>query len=135
MGGRALPDNALINREGLNLLDVSTSSTEREFCRISADGRGSGGCIGSNMRQRRWRQKWMTKEGVSMWGALIEAIQITFGRGGYRRKVKEGRGERGDGGSSDQLSWVVKTKLQVGGQLSLPVLPQSLSSILLSCVH
>jgi hypothetical protein len=79
LGRRALPDNALINREGLHLLDVSTSSTEIEFCRISADGRGSGGCIGSNMRQQRWQQKWMRKEGVSMWGALIEAIQIIFG--------------------------------------------------------
>ncbi len=57
LGGRALPDNALINREGLHLLDVSTSSTEREFCRISADGRGSGGCIESNMSQQRWQQK------------------------------------------------------------------------------
>ena len=57
LGRRALPDNALINREGLHLLDVSTSSTEIEFCRISADGRGSGGCIGSNMRQQQWRQK------------------------------------------------------------------------------
>ncbi len=44
LGGRALPDNALINREGLHLLDVSTSSTERKFPRILANGRGSGGC-------------------------------------------------------------------------------------------
>jgi hypothetical protein len=47
LGGRALRDNALINCEGLHLLDVSTSSTESEFCRILVDGRGSGGCIGS----------------------------------------------------------------------------------------
>jgi hypothetical protein len=57
LGGRALPDNALTNREGLYLLDVSTSSTEIEFHRISSDGRDSGGCIGSNMRQQQWRQK------------------------------------------------------------------------------
>ncbi len=44
MGGRALPDNALINCEGLHLLDVSTSSTEREFPRILVNSRGSGGC-------------------------------------------------------------------------------------------
>ncbi len=44
MGERDLPDNALINHEGLHLLDVSTSSTEREFSRISANGRGSRGC-------------------------------------------------------------------------------------------
>ncbi len=57
LGRRALQDNALINREGLYLLDVSTSSTEIEFRRILADGRGSEGCIGSNMRQQRWQQK------------------------------------------------------------------------------
>jgi hypothetical protein len=57
LGRRALQDNALINHEGLHLLDVSTSSTEIEFCRILADGRGSGGSIGSNMRQQLWQQK------------------------------------------------------------------------------
>ncbi len=67
MGRRALPDNALINREGLYLLDVSISSTEREFPRILANGGGSRGCkLSMDMAPA-------AAEGAVVTGAVVEA--------------------------------------------------------------